>query len=496
MVVEQEHITGSRTSTGERQCNSRQGVLPPEGSVGLEIEPTGLQPNSTHIRSLGNRPVCITNDHSAALLFQLETRSLCRGNGCLPTSLEGKELYQPSLGTHPKSAIHNQKAGDQCHPCSTRMESPSMVSSPIISSDGLPSTDPGSASNNRSSTHSATSNQGSGHTTGGMAHIRESLQHRDLSKDATDLFMASWKTKSQSNYNSLLHKWERWCEERGRNPILGPVDDIANFLVELYQSGYAYRSLNSYRSAISAIHGKVDGYPIGQHPLITRVLKGAFNNRPPQPRYKSMWKVSQVIDWLDRQNTSDIQLLMLTMKTVTLCALTRPCRSSDLANFSSSSLKDSPEGVTVAPLTPPKQSQPGKTIKEYFFPYFIDNKNVCPASTLLAYVRRTEQCRQKNQNDALFLISTKPFSPATSATIARWIKTFLSKAGIDTSIFKAHSIRGASTSAAADAGISIPEILEAADWSNMSTFEKFYHRPNKKTQFGTSVLKSASNLQS
>ena len=35
-----------------------------------------------------------------------------------------------------------------------------------------------------------------------------------------------------------------------------------------------------------------------------------------------------------------------------------------------------------------------------------------------------------------------------------------------TTIFKAHSISGASTSVAAETGIFIPEIMEAADWSS------------------------------
>ena len=76
-----------------------------------------------------------------------------------------------------------------------------------------------------------------------------------------------------------------------------------------------------------------------------------------------------------------------------------------------------------------------------------------------------------------------------SATMARWIKTVLSKAGIDTSIFKVHLVRGAATSAAAEADVSIPKILEAADWLSQSTFEHFYFHPNKSSSFGTTVLK-------
>ena len=54
-------------------------------------------------------------------------------------------------------------------------------------------------------------------------------------------------------------------------------------------------------------------------------------------------------------------------------------------------------------------------------------------------------------------------------------------------LYKVHSVRGASTFAAAEAGISIPEILEAADWSNQSTFERFYYCPCKSVSIGTAV---------
>ena len=56
-------------------------------------------------------------------------------------------------------------------------------------------------------------------------------------------------------------------------------------------------------------------------------------------------------------------------------------------------------------------------------------------------------------------------------------------------------MRGASTTAAVLAGILIPEILEAGDWSSQSVFERFYYRPHIPS-FGQVVLSMASNLQS
>ena len=45
--------------------------------------------------------------------------------------------------------------------------------------------------------------------------------------------------------------------------------------------------------------------------------------------------------------------------------------------------------------------------------------------------------------------------------------------GFDTNVFTAHSTRSASSSAAADSGITASDILEAADWSSESIFRKF-----------------------
>ena len=160
------------------------------------------------------------------------------------------------------------------------------------------------------------------------------------------------------------------------------------------------------------------------------------------------------------------------MKTVTLCVLTRPCRLAELASIDYNTIRFSPEGATISPLVPPKQARAGTAMKDYFFPAFDEDINICPVSALRCYSKKTERHRQ--DGDHLFLTSTRPYHSATSATIARWVKTTLSKAGVDTSIFCAHSTRSASTSAAADAGISIPEILEAADWSSSTTFERFF----------------------
>ena len=64
----------------------------------------------------------------------------------------------------------------------------------------------------------------------------------------------------------------------------------------------------------------------------------------------------------------------------------------------------------------------------------------------------------------------------------------LSLAGIDTSSFKAHSVRSASVSAAASAGVSTNQIMEAADWSSESVFQRFYYKHSSVNAVRVSVL--------
>ena len=52
----------------------------------------------------------------------------------------------------------------------------------------------------------------------------------------------------------------------------------------------------------------------------------------------------------------------------------------------------------------------------------------------------------------------------------------MSEVGLDVSIFKSHSVHGATCSKAAGAGVTTKQILEAADWSSEGTLQRFYHR--------------------
>ena len=76
------------------------------------------------------------------------------------------------------------------------------------------------------------------------------------------------------------------------------VTSISNFLAHLASKGISYRTVNAYRSAISAGPLPVASKPVGEHPLISKAIQDIYFLAPPKPRYSSLWDVSVVLRFL------------------------------------------------------------------------------------------------------------------------------------------------------------------------------------------------------
>ena len=485
------HYDHSPTHTRCVQWDSRHRVQAGERQIGLDAVSGSIPENQSGPGTIGGGPFCLQVDPPTASFLQLETRSPSGSSGCIPARLErGERFCQSSVVSDRTCSQQNSITRSSGGTGGPSVEESGMVSSSSGDADGLPTTysSTGGFITERRGTESDRDNS----SVSRMACLRERYRDSCLSTEASELMLASWRTKSSQSYESLFGKWARWCAERGRNPISGPIADIANFLAHLHEAGYQSRSLNAYRSAISSVHDTVDGVEVGKHPMISRLLKGAYHSRPPLPRYTATWDVQVVLRYFEGLGpTSSLPLKPLTFKLVMLMALTRPSRSADLATLQVDRRHYKPEGVAFLPAALTKQSSQGRVLKEFFFPSFPHNTGLCPVATLRQYEAVTATLRPSDSS-RLFVAIKKPHNPVASCTIARWLKETLRLAGIDVSIFSGHSVRGASTSAAAGAGVTMTDILQAADWSTESVFRRFYYCPSHDATYGRTVLSSTS----
>ena len=137
---------------------------------------------------------------------------------------------------------------------------------------------------------------------------------------------------------------------------------------------------------------------------------------------------------------------------------------------------------------PLKQSKPGNTQFEFKLEAYPPDRRLCIVRYVKHYYERTRPLREKE--NSFFISYTRPHKRVTTQTLSRWIKNCMQRAGVDTGIYKAHSTRAASTSAAAKAELPLDQILVRAGWSSEKTFRKFYRKPlENKKNFSQAVLK-------
>ncbi len=143
----------------------------------------------------------------------------------------------------------------------------------------------------------------------------------------------SRRSGTREHYNSKLVQWKDWCIINDISPINCPIADVLNFLGHLKSIGRAYSTIGLARSAISAVHSLCDGVPIGQHPLISRFMKGVFNSIPPVPKYAGTWDVQAVLNVLQSPLFADNHVISfhnLQVKVVLLILISTACRISVL----------------------------------------------------------------------------------------------------------------------------------------------------------------------
>ena len=252
---------------------------------------------------------------------------------------------------------------------------------------------------------------------------------------------------------------------------------IADYLTELFKKGRSYHTVNIHRSAISAFHRPIDGVKVGPHDLVCRVLNACFNAKPPQPRYVVTWDVDKVLSYIHSLGeNSSLSNKCLTLKLSMLLALASAGRSSDLRALDIRYMTINDNSITFELGVLTKSRRKGQPPIKLTFDRFDSDPLVCVVSTISCYLDRSKAWRAGADKTQLHLSYIRPHTEVVPCTIAGWLVELMKQSGIDTSEFRAHSTRGASTSKAKAKGLSCQEILAMANWKKESTFRRHYLR--------------------
>ena len=322
------------------------------------------------------------------------------------------------------------------------------------------------------------------------SHMLQKVNDLNLTKNSLELYVSSWRPKTRRQYSVYLRRWCTLCVIKNWDKNSPRLREAIFFLSQMFENGMSYSAINSARCTLSSVLNMFDGVPFGQHPVVV----GIYNKRPQLSRYGSTWDIDVVLQYLrELSPLKDLSLRELSAKCVMLLLLITAQRVQTLSTLKIRDMCWSSDKSTVVfrlsqVLKHSKRGSLG-TISLSAFP---QDPRICVVKTLRAYLAKTSEIR--DEVNGPLLISTKPpFQPASTTTIARWTKETLANAGIDVSLFKAHSVRGATTSKMSDLRIPVQEIMKKAAWKSESTFQKFYKKPLLPVDVSHQVLSSFVN---
>ena len=235
---------------------------------------------------------------------------------------------------------------------------------------------------------------------------------------------------------------------------------------------------------LSVMLPQINGYPVGQHPDIKRLLKGVFNSRPPVKQLVPEWDLRKVLDLLSSppfEPMNKISLKCLTWKTVFLTAISmfRRCSDVQALRMDVGFMNILSEGVIFIREGLSKQDGPSHNCKKMFVPCFKKNRKLDPKTANDIYLKRKLGLRSSENETIrqLFLTVNKLHKAVSKQTVASWIVKVIKLAYGDSGMnIRAHSTRAIGPSWALFRGASISSILDTADWSSDTTFKRYYYR--------------------
>ena len=141
--------------------------------------------------------------------------------------------------------------------------------------------------------------------------------------------MSSWRSGTRKQYGTYIQQWIEFCDKQENDFLHPSVGKVLDFLTMLYKKGLSYTAVNTARSDLSSLLSLPDDSTIGKYPLVSRLLKGIFENRPPhcvnifsenalnqvtffEGTYIEFSYVTVVSYWPKRSNHSRFRLINIT----------------------------------------------------------------------------------------------------------------------------------------------------------------------------------------
>lgn len=496
LVLADESDACSTTHCGQLKRRGGQVVTDRDGQDRLETGPRNFPFTQSEVGPVHNRSVCDESEHTPAQVCELVLRSGSDVDRCDATSVDtGKCIRVPTVLVDKHGSEQGSRRGNKNSADRSGVDRTTMVAGPNGLDSGVSTVATGNRNDLRRTHLRSTSACGVANRLSMVGVRLEDLRtmgkEKGLSDDAIAAAEVSWRSSTHKRYDVSWRHWIAFCKRNKLDAKNPNATMLANFLAERRTTGSNGAVLNVDASAVTSFYAVFDIRLLSDGSAASRVKRSTRIQRPSKKTNDiPYWDPRVVLDHI-RTWGSDAELSMskLREKTIFLLRMKLMCRSSDLVGIlRHSGIQQIDKAIRVR-FYRPKESGV-RLFSEWFTIERASNgvSNACTMSCLNEYLARTATLNLKwnnvegfseTQQDCGLFVTLKPerdglFHSVSKDTIANMTKRTLQSAGVNTSVFKAHSVRGACASLALAEGMDIDDICKIARWSSENTFKHHY----------------------
>ena len=403
-----------------------------------------------------------------------------------------------SIHSHPSCSTEGTFIAQVLHHFSrSTLAEPFVVQRPARPSVSQSGSTPSVSGPSFSASQSVPSSQSGNAPPSRLEIVKRGVRQAKFSGAVASLVSKARRLSTSRVYDSKWLIFCRWCRSQQVDPARPSIQQVADFLVHLFQDqNLSVSTIKGYRAMLSNTLKMTSlGTSLSSHPVIAELIRSFELSRPVSRSLSPKWNLSVVLSALTKppfEPLGSASFRHLSWKTVFLLTLALAKRKSEIHALSVGDrfLRFNSDGSVSLCFQPgflAKNQLPSVMPTPMRIPSLSSScgredpdRTLCPVRSLKFYLRASSSKRGSKQRLWVPLSGSGDIS---SASISRWIKATIKFAYDQLSPedravhqVRAHELRALASSWAFLNHAPLDEVLLAAFWRSATTFSSFYLR--------------------
>jgi integrase len=273
-------------------------------------------------------------------------------------------------------------------------------------------------------------------------------------------------------------KWKRfvtWCHDKDINPYEESAIVLADFLAD-FGDDKGGATNRGYKTTITEVWTMTSEAILNSDLIPRKLIEWSSKGKPPKAKYQEAYDIRPVLSYIKThllgEGKAEVRLRLILL--LRICCLRR---SSDVAVI----LWDSVdlERCSFKQLWSKAQKGNKRITGPISFEPNEEDPGLCVREAFRQYLELFKNNISEEEVNPVLIRDLKGRKPIQKVTISNLVLGVLKKSGIDTSVYKSHSLRMSAASAMIDNGLSVEHVMKIGEWSSTGVFLKFYHRAKR-----------------